>query len=242
MVLPEIQSLSEISDGERQARIEALEKTNKEANERILRTERMINASIVSTLFSTQSSAPTISTTILKVLTPEIVAPTFYDAEPSNVKEFEPYIRTRAYSPPKANGKNKLQLDFPFPKDDDEKQMGKTIKEFKEKTNKSVRDWMAVKIRNEKVLNISNSHPRFVEAKREETSKLLREAHPSEENQYENSDEKQARLAQELMDEVEDEMREPEEVPKSKTKRRVKSNARRHVSPEIVRRETVGSS
>lgn len=125
-------ALSEEFEEEKLVKIEALQKMKEESNERIMRTERLINASIVSTLFFSQTSAPTISTTILKVLTPAIVAPTFYDAEPSYVKEFEPSIKTRAYSPPKANGKNKLQLDLPFPKNDEEKLMGKQIKEFKE--------------------------------------------------------------------------------------------------------------
>lgn len=120
--------------------------------------------------------------------------------------------------------------------------MGKTIIEFKEQTNKSVRDLMAVIIRNGKVLNISNSHPRFVEAKREEVSRIQREAHPSTENQHQNSDEKQARLAQELMDEVEVEMKEPEEVPKSKPKRR-KAKTKRILSPEPTpEKETTSSS
>ena len=238
--------LSNMSEEEKLARIEALQKMKEESNERIMRSERLINASIVSNLFSSQTSAPTISTTILKLLTQELVAPTFYDAEPSCVKEFEPFIKTRAYSPPKANGKNKLQLDFPFPKNEEEKLMGKKIKEFKENNNKSVRDWVAVIFRNGKVLHISNSHPRFVEAKREETSRLLREAHPGTEFLNENSEEKQARLAQELMDEMDREEREPEELPKpvkrkGGSKPRLKKRTKRPFSPQEDTRETSGT-
>ncbi|KAK1393843.1 hypothetical protein POM88_012899 [Heracleum sosnowskyi] len=210
-----------------------------------LNSERLIKESIFKAVTSSSTSSVPIHTTILKVLTPDtIILQKEYDAEHSSVKEFEPIFSGRTGSPPRHHGKNKLEVDYPFPKPDESKVLATFIRNLKNTNDIMLRQGLAVIYRNGKEIHITNSHLGFNEAKVEEISRVRREANP---HGFESTPEKQARLAQELMREMVEESSEAveEEAPtKSKLKKRKtipkakptrwKQRSHRPVSPERV--------
>ncbi|KAK1373000.1 hypothetical protein POM88_029193 [Heracleum sosnowskyi] len=206
-----------------------------------LNSESLIKESIFKAVTSSSSKFVPVHTIILKVLTPDtIILQKEYDAEHSCVKEFEPIFSGRTGSQPRHHGKNKLEVDYPFHKPDESKVLAAQIRVLKASTDVKLGEGMAVIYRNGKEIHITNSHPRFNEAKREEIARLRREANPQ-------GFEKQDRLAQELIREMEEESSEAveEEAPtKRKVKKRKtvpktnpirwKQRSNRHVSPEKV--------
>ncbi|KAK1369879.1 hypothetical protein POM88_035971 [Heracleum sosnowskyi] len=127
-----------------------------------LNSEKLIKESIFQAVTSSTSSHP-VHTTILKVLTPDtIVVQSNYDAEHSSVKEFEPFFSGRTGSPPKHHGKNKLDVDFPLPKPDENKVLATHIMDLNNSKDVKLRQGLAVIYRNGKELHITSSHPRRI--------------------------------------------------------------------------------
>ncbi|KAK1405024.1 hypothetical protein POM88_004629 [Heracleum sosnowskyi] len=191
---------------------------------------------------SSQTHIPPISATIRQVLTP-----TFYQGEPSFIHEFKSSIQPAPPSPPKDNGKNKINPLFPQPKPDETKVSGAQIKKVKESKDFGLRSSRAIIKRNGYEICICASHPYFTKAKAEELARMEQEGlvfpqMPNEDYNEENA----ARLADELGRELEEELlREAKEEaakvkrkgkPKTKTvgrKPRTKQKANRPVSPVL---------
>ncbi|KAK1385103.1 hypothetical protein POM88_022838 [Heracleum sosnowskyi] len=145
----------------------------------IANPKRLIKESIFKVVTSSSTSSVSVHTTILKVLTPDtIILQKEYDAKHSSVNEFESIFSGRTGSPPRHHGKNKLEVDYPFPKPDESKVLAALIRNLKITNDIELRQGLVVIYMNGKEIHITSSHPRFNEAKAEEISRIRKEANP----------------------------------------------------------------
>ncbi|KAL8148136.1 hypothetical protein AgCh_005473 [Apium graveolens] len=133
------------------------------------------------------------------------------DGETSS-KDLQPMVLKPNNSFNKDSTKNPLSLaqmkgvDFPLPKPDEDKLLGRSIIKLKENMDEAVRRNMAVIFREGKSIYVMQGHPKFSIAKREETKRLKEEAKQLKTNKRAQAKlEKQLKLSQaEEQKEIED--------------------------------------
>ena len=116
------------------------------------------------------TSFPT-TTTILKVLTHEIVIPSIKKkGEPSFINEFRPNLFPSTTEYTRA-GKESSSIYFPLAKLDKFKLLGQEIKSYKECADEALKAHFAIIYREGQKLYIGTGHPHYSFAKAEEIAK-----------------------------------------------------------------------
>ena len=98
------------------------------------------------------------------------------DGETSS-KDLQPMVLKPNNRSNKDSTKNPLkEVDFPLPKADEDKLLGRSIAYLKETMDEAVRRNMAIIFREGKSICVMQGHPKFSIAKKEETKRLKEEA------------------------------------------------------------------
>ena len=96
--------------------------------------------------------------------------------EPSIVNELKPVVLEPKPSTFRFSEKHPMEFDFPPPRPDEEKLMGKDIMKYKASEDVVQKTIMAKIYRHGKLISVMSRHPGFAKAKREENLRLNNEA------------------------------------------------------------------